>query len=107
MSQKKKTNYTPKAVEDFDSSVLAEEIIEAIVAEELTEVDEPIVSKPESFIAGPVETHVVAKGETLSSIAHKYCPADMDVDQFYRHLNILNGRPEIAVGKVIKLFGGK
>jgi hypothetical protein len=105
MSQKKKSSYTPKAIEDFDSSVLAEEIVEAIAVEELSEVewlDEPIIVERPSKIT----EHVVAKGESLSSIAHMYCPADMDVDQFYRHLNLLNNRPAVAVGQVIKLFGG-
>jgi LysM repeat protein len=103
MSQKKKSSYTPKAIEDFDSSVLAEEIVEAVAVEELpVEMIEaaPVVSRSS-------EVHVVVKGDTLSSIAHMYCPADMDVDQFYRHLNLLNNRPAVAVGQVIKLFGGK
>lgn len=102
MSQKKKSSYTTKAIEDFDSSVLAEEIVEAVEVEELpTEMIEvaPVVSRSS-------EVHVVIKGDTLSSIAHMYCPADMDVDQFYRHLNLLNNRPAVAVGQVIKLFGG-
>lgn len=101
MSQKKKSSYTPKAIEDFDSSVLAEEIVEAVEVEELpTEMIEPVVSYS-------ADVHVVVKGDTLSSIAAKYCPAGMDVDQFYRHLNLLNNRPSVSVGQTIKLFGGR
>ena len=105
MSQKKKSSYTPKAIEDFDSSVLVAEIVEAVEAEELPDemIEEPIVVP---IVSRASEVHVVVKGDTLSSIAHTYCPADMDVDQFYRHLNLLNNRPAVSVGQVIKLFGG-
>lgn len=102
MSQKKKSSYSPKAIEEFDSSVLLEEITVAVEAEELPA--EMIEVAP--VVAASSEVHVVVKGDTLSSIAHKYCPANMDVDQFYRHLNLLNNRPAVAVGQVIKLFGG-
>jgi LysM domain. len=105
MSQKKKSSYTPKAIEDFDSSVLAEEIVEAVEVEELPV--EMIEVEATPVVSLSSEVHVVVKGDTLSSIAHMYCPADMDVDQFYRHLNLLNNRPAVAVGQVIKLFGGK
>ena len=101
MSQKKKSSYTPKAIEEFDPSVLVEEIVKAVEAEEL-----PAEMIEEPVIARAAQMHVVVKGDSLSSIAHKYCPADMDVDQFYRHLNLLNNRPAVAVGQVIKLFGG-
>lgn len=102
MSQKKKSSYSPKAIEEFDSSVLLEEITVAVEAEELPA--EMIEIAP--VVAQSADVHVVVKGDTLSSIAHKYCPANMDVDQFYRHLNVLNNRPAVAVGQVIKLFGG-
>lgn len=105
MSQKKKSSYTPKTIEDFDSSVLAEEIVEAVAVEELPA--EMIEVEVAPVVSRLSEVHVVVKGDTLSSIAHMYCPADMDVDQFYRHLNLLNNRPAVAVGQVIKLFGGK
>jgi len=104
MSQKKKSSYTPKTIEDFDSSVLAEEIVEAVAVEELPA--EMIEVEAAPVVSRSSEVHVVVKGDTLSSIAHMYCPADMDVDQFYRHLNLLNNRPAVAVGQVIKLFGG-
>ena len=109
MSQKKKSSYTPKAIEEFDSSVLETEMVELAklvesgeIVTEVEWLDEPVVVERPTRI----ETHVVAKGDTLSSIANKYCPRDMDVDQFYRHLNLLNNRPAVAVGQVIKLFGG-
>lgn len=105
MSQKKKSSYTPKAIEDFDSSVLAEEIVEAVAVEELSEVewlDEPIVVERPITIT----EHIVVKGDSLSSIAHMYCPANMDVDNFYRHLNLMNNRPTVSVGQVVKVFGG-
>ncbi len=109
MSQKKKSSYSPKAIEEFDSSVLEVEMAEITkliesgeISTEVDWLDEPIkVERPKG-----VESHVVVKGDTLSSIAHMYCPANMDVDQFYRHLNLLNNRPAVAVGQVIKLFGG-
>lgn len=111
MSQKKK--YSPKAIEDFDSSVVDAEMVEITKLIESGEIstdvdwlDEPVeVERPEP-VSRASEVHVVVKGDTLSTIAYKYCPADMDVDQFYRHLNLLNNRPAVAVGQVIKLFGG-
>jgi LysM repeat protein len=97
MSQKKKSSYTVKAIEDFDSSVLAEEIVAAIENEELpVEIIQPVA---------PTKVHVVVAGDTLSSIAAKYCPAGLTIDQFYRQLNVLNDRPAVAKGQVIKLFG--
>lgn len=113
MSQKKKSSYTPKAIEDFDSSVLDAEMVEIAkliesgeISTEVKWLDEPIVVERPKPVSRASEVHVVVKGDTLSSIAHTYCPADMDVDQFYRHLNLLNNRPAVAVGQVIKLFGG-
>lgn len=104
MSQKKKSSYTPKAIEDFDSSVLAQEIVEAV--EELTEVewlDEPIVVERPIV---PPQTHIVGPKDTMATIAALYCPKNMDVETYYVHLNLLNNRPQLVKGMQIKLFGG-
>lgn len=98
MSGKKKPTYSVKTIEeiDFTESKVDVEVV----------ADEPEFTAVISLVADLMEsdkTHLVGAKDTWGTIAALYCPKGKTIDEYYAEIFLLNGKPQLVKGMILKV----
>jgi len=98
MSGKKKPTYSVKTIEEID---FTEPNVDAEWLADDTEF--LAVASPVADLMESDKTHLVGAKDTWATIATLYCPKGKTVDEYYAEIFLLNGKPQLVKGMILKV----